>query len=423
MIKHTIVDLLQFLKRPIDERDERQGMAHRTQTFLILFAFEILLMGVIMAGISLLIQSGLIDASQHELGDLLSRFPTWALFLLGVIFVPILEELIFRFSLQYDRNIPMLIIGGLFNEDKVKNYWDRFYRSIFYTSSILFAYAHIFNYGKLSITILAFSPLLVLPQFVMGNVAGYLRVRFGFLWACALHMLHNFLFIGMVIASMNVALPKADIQNEDYSFSLEEIPLSNINTSSKMKVGDDSLVYLTMPTDALISDLKDIPRESLKIRAKGIKNYRYNIFFRSHFEGQNGRDTIFKELQKIYDVELVKGISEHIVYELIVSDSNLLSQHEVQDSLLQRMNCKSNFKRTEMTSYKVKHLKIWLDNFMREDITTDIDDTRLFDFSLPSTKKFADMRDTLSLKYGLGFKLHRDSSDIWILKDKVADEY
>ena len=46
---------------------------------------------------------------------------------------------------------------------------------------------------------------LVLPQFILGAMLGYLRVHYGLWTAIALHMIHNGLIITIVLAASKAA--------------------------------------------------------------------------------------------------------------------------------------------------------------------------------------------------------------------------
>ena len=66
--------------------------------------------------------------------------------------------------------------------------------ALFWFSTAAFASIHLLNFEQAGAALLP----LVLPQFILGTMLGYLRVTYG-LWSCiALHALHNGLIIGVV---------------------------------------------------------------------------------------------------------------------------------------------------------------------------------------------------------------------------------
>ena len=74
----------------------------------------------------------------------------------------------------------------------------RHFTWFFYGSALLFAAVHLTNFS-----VAEGSPALaalVLPQFVLALILGYLRVHRGLLAGTALHMLHNAVFAAVMIA-------------------------------------------------------------------------------------------------------------------------------------------------------------------------------------------------------------------------------
>ena len=66
---------------------------------------------------------------------------------------------------------------------------------LFWFSTLAFASIHLLNYEQGSLAILL--PL-ILPQFALGTILGYMRVNYG-LWSCILlHATHNGLILGIV---------------------------------------------------------------------------------------------------------------------------------------------------------------------------------------------------------------------------------
>ena len=72
---------------------------------------------------------------------------------------------------------------------KIENKW---YGLYFYFLCSTFALIHIENfYHVLPINFIYLSPLFVVPQFLLGCFAGYIRVKNGVLWSVFLHVLFN----------------------------------------------------------------------------------------------------------------------------------------------------------------------------------------------------------------------------------------
>lgn len=107
--------------------------------------------------------------AMEGIGDILTR---WQLFFMAVIFMPILEELLFRAHLR----API---------------WKKInFGFPFYLTAGLFAIIHLTNISMPQEK-WYLGPLLVLPQLILGLLFGYVRVRNN-IWASVFcHVLHN----------------------------------------------------------------------------------------------------------------------------------------------------------------------------------------------------------------------------------------
>ncbi len=145
----------------------------------------------------------------------------WWLFALTVVILPTVEEIIFRLPLRptaVNLALPASIIFCLMaiaaqvtgttlgltiaaltalnvylwrsppKVKKLENFYRRYPRVIFYLSTVLFGAIHITNYEQ---EVWQLLPILVLPQTILALWMGFLRLRYGFLWAVLGHGLHN----------------------------------------------------------------------------------------------------------------------------------------------------------------------------------------------------------------------------------------
>jgi uncharacterized protein len=182
--------------------------------------------------------------NQHAIAQLVIESNPWITIFLAAIFAPVTEEISFRLGIRYNSyaffistvlllitllNIaagyfpsivlflpflqyfnPTTLIGiGLYlgllavgillgyildrSQFKgIENFYKKHARSIFYFSVLLFATIHFTNYqGGEKFWFLL--PILVMPQFILGMLFAYIRVKFGFLWAVIAHAFHNFI--------------------------------------------------------------------------------------------------------------------------------------------------------------------------------------------------------------------------------------
>lgn len=148
-------------------------------------------------------------------------------FIIVVLLVPILEELIFRLSLDLKRTSFAIAISILYfrfsatsiikfnflnkydiirlvstilififiqlilpNDvlNRIKKYY---YVWWFYGVAILFGAVHIMNFNNINYYILPIYFIYVLPQIIMGIFIGNIRIQRGFFWGIVLHSLIN----------------------------------------------------------------------------------------------------------------------------------------------------------------------------------------------------------------------------------------
>lgn len=211
--------LLAFLRNPTDHLAPPTSTGTRVRALLLLLAVDLGIALLLGGLIGLISESGLVDLENHAVADALAEFSTWQLLLIAVLATPLIEELIFRFPLRYQAN-PVVGLARLFTpetqpetddvlHERRRAGWDRSYHLIFYGFTLAFAFIHLMNYPDWSLGLLIVSPILVAPQFVMGAMAGFLRVRFGFVWAFALHALHNLVLVGLALLAPEELLDAA----------------------------------------------------------------------------------------------------------------------------------------------------------------------------------------------------------------------
>jgi membrane protease YdiL (CAAX protease family) len=218
-----------FVGRPVlpDRADLSPGPALRTVAPL--FALDMLLMAVLLGAVSVAVTVGF-DMPDHMLGGLKLE-PLLIAFI--VIGAPIGEEILFRGWLSgrpgHVGAIMALLMGGgvamaaggtaiagiavaasviaalivvfWFRGRPAMGWFQRRFVWFFWLSALLFAGVHLSNFAAAGPAILP----LVLPQFAVALILGYLRVNHG-LWSSMLtHILHNAVFIGLVLAGSAAA--------------------------------------------------------------------------------------------------------------------------------------------------------------------------------------------------------------------------
>lgn len=75
---------------------------------------------------------------------------------------------------------------------KFSSFWDANFRWIYYFSIIVFALLHL-DLAELSLGKFLFFPLLTFPQVLFAVMSGYIRIKYGFIYACLFHGMNNIL--------------------------------------------------------------------------------------------------------------------------------------------------------------------------------------------------------------------------------------
>jgi membrane protease YdiL (CAAX protease family) len=217
-----------FLRHPVLPDRAELSLGGSVRALLPLIVLDLILMALIISGIELAAKLGM--HMPHHLLEDMKLTPVLIAFM--VIGAPLGEETLFRGWLSgrpgHIAAVVALLVGfGTFAfgpTEAVKlagaglaiavaiaalfalrkrdafGFFQRHFRWFYYASVLLFAGMHLTNFagGGLSPSLLP----LVLPQLLLALILGYLRVNRGLLTGAALHMLHNTLFVGLMLAGM-----------------------------------------------------------------------------------------------------------------------------------------------------------------------------------------------------------------------------
>lgn len=227
-----------FIRRPYfpagKDRVGEPQLKHLVQLLFFSLAMMIFVGGVVGAIITA-VNGGLPENANETIGQ---ASPAMLLFY-GVILAPLIEEVVFRSWLGGRRacilGLPILVslfavatavvadvspimsfalAGGLsvlvlgvarqfaaLSPPAQKAARWRLFPVAFYGSALLFALLHMSNYeGGLSSPIML---LAILPQFFVGLILGYVRMRFGLVHAVVFHALYNLVLIGIFLTSQS----------------------------------------------------------------------------------------------------------------------------------------------------------------------------------------------------------------------------
>ncbi len=222
--------VLQFLKNPrIDIRSE-EAISQQLKEILLIFICTFTLVIVVVAPLMYVVLD--LENIPNKLEEVSDMFTDLQFFLLGVVAAPLGEELLFRFPLKYRKGVlfilaaavsaivyllaskflldqQAMVLGALmffmyglliitndfpWSEEKLR----KVFPYVFYLTAALFGFAHVSNYS-IDASMWYMTPLLVMPQLLLGLMLGFVRLRYG-LWAAILmHAMNNFIpFMAML---------------------------------------------------------------------------------------------------------------------------------------------------------------------------------------------------------------------------------
>lgn len=237
--KSLLIDLLNFIRRPVNQPSIEKSTKHKIYDTIGLFFIK-LVFSITVASLLQLFY----EPENQTSASMTERFGPLALLLVGGIILPIFEEITFRLSLKFSplylaltsgtftyyimtkavfksrlsmvddtfwyriaAGIIMLLIvyaitGESYIKQALQQFWKTQFKWIYYLSCISFAWLHIFNF-ELNVTNLLLLPILTLPQLFSATIAGYTRVAFGFKYPVLLHMITNTLFLSLTFLPLN----------------------------------------------------------------------------------------------------------------------------------------------------------------------------------------------------------------------------
>ncbi len=176
-------DLVAFVKNPRLDPLPGTFLERPWKVFPYLLAIDFLLM-IPLSGI---IGLAGVEEMDHKIIEMLDQ--PLVLFFMAVILAPIFEELFFRFPIGNWWKLPVMLFGGNETEWSIITWWKKHFKTIFWLFTVFFAAVHLANFGaKIPFYLM---PLLVLPQFILGIMLGYIRVGWGFRYGVLFHALHN----------------------------------------------------------------------------------------------------------------------------------------------------------------------------------------------------------------------------------------
>ncbi|MDA3942174.1 MAG: CPBP family glutamic-type intramembrane protease [Bacteroidetes bacterium] len=226
MIKSIFIMLFEFFKTATVSNIEIDERFSKNRVFIFLFIIN-LAIGILLTGLSGYLRI------KFDISFKISTSSVHTIWLLNLLFVPLIEELAYRLPLIFRKRnilissiaITYIFISQLFSdgiidintnlsakllsisligtilvamlsknsiEKKAISFWNKNPRSVLFSYLIIFSLGHFDNY-IFSVQLLILFPVLVLPQFIGGFFLSFVRVKVSFIHAIIFHVLNNFL--------------------------------------------------------------------------------------------------------------------------------------------------------------------------------------------------------------------------------------
>ncbi len=142
------------------------------------------------------------------------------LLLLAVIVAPILEELIFRFFLKYERNYLLRFISHIL-PIQLQGFWRNSLRFWVYVSAFLFGIVHYLNFSGDVKYLVPAMIILTLPQIILGFILAFVRLKMGFFWAVSFHAVWNGIIMGLTVLFLHGGISSSN-ETDLYSIDIEK---------------------------------------------------------------------------------------------------------------------------------------------------------------------------------------------------------
>lgn len=222
-------ELVTFLKKPVSGEEQALHWKPLQVPGIILLHY-LIYVGCLFI---ILIIWGSIKYTFKDLPEGSSFDATLSTVILVVLIAPVVEELIFRLPLRFNKvnlllsatllsvwmlrgdykavlivaSVVVAVVGFLLFYPKLgvsrylEKFWEKHYGIVFYFFSALFALMHILNYTNIVFPQGLFVLWMVMPQFALGVMAGYLRVRYdkGLFFGMAVHAINNLVAVVPVL--------------------------------------------------------------------------------------------------------------------------------------------------------------------------------------------------------------------------------
>jgi hypothetical protein len=262
-------------------------------------SYALLAIGALFAGIIASVTiTYLSPNSENAIEGLFDGQTSWQdIALMAIVIGPVLEELAFRLLLRFSRitlafGIPIYLgfLGLFFGQSLTMQYgtllilisfllligfslikdfsrfhtqYTKLYPTLIYATVLTFGFAHLTNFSN-PIDLIWLAPLINLPQLWAGALFTYVRVKFGFLFTTAFHMIYNAIAVSPILTLYAFGIDiNTDISQESLESMLdtnEIIALSGLTILGSLF----ALAVLALNIYSIIEWAKHRPQKTKK---------------------------------------------------------------------------------------------------------------------------------------------------------------
>ncbi len=233
-MKALISNLIIWIKKP-DDIVLEINLKDKLILFVKLFFLDILI------GVMFMILLYWIHFYIVKLDDPLLDDSPFMIFLLAVVIAPLIEELVFRLPLKYERNYFAQILDTYFN-DWIKDRWGCIFKYFLYFMVLAFGLIHLSNFNNNESIFYILGPIIVGSQLVGGLLISYVRIKLGFLWGVLQHSLFNFVgvvFVMLFFHNQDVI----DLSTPRYNLQVIELMYIHKEDSNYSSDFENNIIY------------------------------------------------------------------------------------------------------------------------------------------------------------------------------------
>lgn len=244
-MKNYLIDLYQFYKNPNDKRIKdyslNKNIIYILYTSLVDFAIFLLLFPFL----HYLLENNLIPEDIEKISYKDNTIVS-SIIIIGVL-VPIMEEMIFRLPLRYNR------FYALFLPRKI---WNYIFKVLIYSIPFIFGIVHLTNYGEITLSLLKMAPILIGSQIIGGYLFTFLRVRFNFISAVLSHCLWNLSITIYLLITSSFEKPYSQT-TEKYDIKIKYFEYNNIEKQKFVIDSGKNRIYRIEANQYSINHLVD----------------------------------------------------------------------------------------------------------------------------------------------------------------------